>query len=324
MGKLSSVVLAVMPWMIIVLLLGAALFIKPQSFGEAVTPSAREGRDRFYGIAVPEPKHIWLAGNNGKVVLSTDLGKTWLIQKTSTPLHLQDVAAWDVNKAVAVGNDGIVLVTEDGGAHWELAEAPKSEVFNKLIRVMAIAEGRAIAVGAMGAILISDDFGRHWRRLRAEEDVAWNDVGVNGDIFWVVGEFGRLLKSMDDGVTWQEITSPVESSLTGIEFRDSLNGVVVGLEGVILTTSDGGESWELQEKITEEHLFDVAGSANGWLAVGNKNIALVSAGSTGVWQAKRLSGQDLAWHTEVTRVDKKFYITGASVGIYDRTQWLKL
>lgn len=333
MQKLGSAILAMMPWMIITVLLGAALFVKPQPVGQTVSPPVREARDRFYGITVAEPGHIWLAGNDGKIVVSTDAGQNWLAQTSSTDKHLQDISAWSSTRAVAIGNDGVVLVTADGGLLWQEVKVPRSDVFNKLMRVVTLPNGRALAVGAMGSILMSDDFGVHWQRMRDEEDVAWNGIGISDDILWVVGEFGRLVKSIDHGVTWLDVPSPVDSSLTGIAFRDSMNGVVVGLDGVVLTTRDGGLSWIVENKVTEEHLFDVVGDESGWVAVGNKNMVLTSDvltsdvstsdGTSMSWKAKRLSDRDLAWHTKIEYSDKKFYLAGASVGVLDADQWVK-
>lgn len=309
-----------MPWMIIASLLSAALLIKPQPLGQTVAPPVKESRDRFYGITLVAPGYIWLVGNDGKIIISTDAGLTWSAQNSHTEQHLQDITAWDANRAIAVGNDGVLLVTADGGRGWQQIKVPRSSIFNKLLRVITLSDERAIAVGAMGAILMSSDRGNSWHRVREEEDVAWNGVVANGDTIWVVGEFGRLLKSIDGGMEWRAVESPVKESLTSIAFNDPLNGVVVGLDGTVLVTNDGGQVWVSKQRITKEHLFDVVYDEDKWIAVGSKNIVLTTD-DNGLLEAKRLTDRNLAWHTAIKPYGEKLYITGASVGQLDDGQW---
>lgn len=322
MKRAVKLVVAAMPFLIIVGLLGAALFIKPKAVGKTIQPPVIERRDRFYGIVVPEKGVIWLAGSGGKVVRSNDGGKTWADQSTPTNLHLQDIAAWDGQRSVAVGNQGVVLITGDGGKNWKEVQAPKSSVANKLIRVKTYPEGTAWSVGEMGAVLVSRDYGATWTRSSKEEDVGWNDIyftdARNG---WVVGEFGRMLHTKDGGASWQPVKGPVQSSLNGIAFRDEANGVAVGMEGIVLTTADGGRSWKEAKKVTKVHLFDVAWTGDSWRVVGGKGMTLTADKAASLWTAARLSDSDLSWHTGViTRFDTT-YICGRTTGFLDRGNW---
>lgn len=79
-----------------------------------------------------------------------------------------------------------------------------------------------------------------------------------------VGDYGVVLLSDDQGKTFRQARAvPVSSTLTGVSFADERNGWAVGHWGVILRTSDGGESWTLQRSDTREdrplfsvHFFD--------------------------------------------------------------------
>lgn len=344
--RLSKIVSSAAPWLIIAILLWAGLFIKPQPVGQTVQPPPIERSDAFYGIAVPAPKTIWLAGNNGKVVRSDDAGAKWVLQSTPLKAHLQDIAAWDDKRAVAVGNGGAVIFTADGGATWRAAPAPLSQVSNKLLRVKALPNGRAWAVGEMSAVLESEDYGQTWQRRRDEQDVAWNDIAfpdeANG---WVVGEAGRMLHTQDGGKTWELMQSGVKSSLMAVAFRDASSGVVVGLEGVLLTTKDGGKTWQHQARARRgvanlpgssadkdvaasrartleeagEHLFDVAWDAphEAWLAVGNQGVWVRSNKDAEQWEAGNIDPHDLAWHTRVMVANGHSYLAGARAGVWE-------
>ena len=57
---------------------------------------------------------------------------------------------------------------------------------------------------------------------------------------------------------WYSQTSGTESWLQGICFTDIKTGTVVGREGIILRTSDGGKLWTDQASGTNAVLFDVS------------------------------------------------------------------
>lgn len=96
-----------------------------------------------------------------------------------------------------------------------------------------------------------------------------------GSTIVTVGERGLVLLSDDHGTSWRQGQVPVSTSLTAVHFVDDTHGVAVGHGGVVLGTSDGGESWTL--------LLDGAEAAN---------LALQAAKTTGderaIWEAERL------------------------------------
>ncbi|CAD5106167.1 WD40/YVTN/BNR-like repeat-containing protein [Zestomonas carbonaria] len=319
--------MTVLPWSIIAGLLWAGLFIKPQPVGSTVTPPLLERRDHFYGLALAPSGEVWASGSNGKILA---IGADGDIRRLATPtrLTLQDIAVWDASHAVAVGNDGIVLASRDGGRHWHAASGvPRSEVANKLNRVRVAAGGVAIATGEMGALLLSRDYGQTWRRLRDEEDVAWNDVAIlDGGRLVVVGEFGRVLHSDDFGLNWQELEAPVPGSLMSVSFRDADHGVAVGLEGTLLVTRDGGLQWESIDLGIHDHLFDVLWNpAQGrWFASGALGRWASAGRAAGDWQSGTLDERNLSWHTRALAVGDDLWLAGADLGRWNGRQWSPL
>ena len=100
--KISVLSLALLPYVIIAGLLIIALFIKPKAIGETISPPPIERRDRFFGVVAPEKNVIWATGSIGKVIRSDDEGKTFVLQNTHTTVNLQDIAAWDARRALAL------------------------------------------------------------------------------------------------------------------------------------------------------------------------------------------------------------------------------
>jgi len=62
----------------------------------------------------------------------------------------------------------------------------------------------------------------------------------------VAGERGHVLLSDDQGRSWRQARVPVSVTLTTLRFVDAQLGWAVGHSGVILHSSDGGESWVKQ------------------------------------------------------------------------------
>ncbi len=67
-----------------------------------------------------------------------------------------------------------------------------------------------------------------------------------GDRLIAVGQRGHIVTSSDNGATWKQSAVPVSSDLNSVFFVDDKQGWVVGHDGVILRTRDGGDKWELQ------------------------------------------------------------------------------
>jgi photosystem II stability/assembly factor-like uncharacterized protein len=61
-----------------------------------------------------------------------------------------------------------------------------------------------------------------------------------------VGDHGVILHSDDEGVTWRQASVPVSVPLTSVGFFSPSLGWAAGNFGVILNTTDGGDSWHLQ------------------------------------------------------------------------------
>lgn len=331
MARLIKFGLSIVPWLIIAGLLWAGIFIKPKPAGSTVEPPVIERGDAFFGVASPEPKHLWVAGNYGKIIYSADGGVNWSAQKLSRVVHIQDIAAWDASHVVAVGNGGMVFVTEDGGTHWREQRIDFLHAsVDKLLRVKAFSGGKAWAVGEMGALLYSGDYGKTWEQRRDQQDTAFNDVAiVSEEQAWVVGEAGSMLHSVDGGRNWVSIQPIVRSSLMAIAFRDARNGVAVGLEGVILVTHDAGKTWNQLSatrrgnaaNVIKLHFYDVVWDAERqkWYAVGDQGVYASADADATAWEGGQLDAQEISWHTRITSAQGRLYLAGATIGEWNGT-----
>ena len=83
-------------------------------------------------------------------------------------------------------------------------------------------------------------------------DAKLNDVCGIGQHCWAAGERGVVVRSMDNGITWHTLATPVDCSLQSIGFLTNSLGYAGGFrlnpatrrfDGIFLRTRNGGESW---------------------------------------------------------------------------------
>ena len=313
MRRAVHLLMTLLPLMIVAGLLYAGFFIKPEPKGRAVAQPVFARGESFYGLAVAGANAAWVVGSNGKIAVSANGGRTWELQPAKSNETLQDVAAWDAMRAVAVGNHGVVLVTANGGVSWNSVDVPKSRIANKLMRVKTLADGSAWATGEGGSVLHSLDFGKTWVQAGTGGDAAWNDIHAAPGLLCLVGEFGHIKVSQDNGATWNDAPAPVKSSLMSVAFRDARNGVAVGLGGLVLSTHDAGISWAQEKSASSDHLFHVIWDVQRWLAVGANGAVAIGGADAASWKASRMSALDRNWYTAIVRHADNYYLSGSRV-----------
>ena len=95
----------------------------------------------------------------------------------------------------------------------------------------------------------------------------------NENIGWAIGDTGVLLKTIDGGVNWVSIETPVNVSFNKVSFYDLYLGYAVGSGGTILKTIDGGETWFALETPIIDNL-------NGLFIISDKNVCVVGDNGT--------------------------------------------
>jgi len=90
-------------------------------------------------------------------------------------------------------------------------------------------------------------------------------------VFVVVGSSGNILRSTDNGSSWDNATSRTGSSLWGVVFGNN-TFVAVGTSVNISRSTDNGSSWDNVTSGTGNTLDDVAFGNNTFVAVGSGKI----------------------------------------------------
>ncbi|MCH8186402.1 MAG: ABC transporter permease subunit [Chloroflexi bacterium] len=168
------------------------------------------------GIAFVDSSHLWIAGEKGLVLRSTDGGVSWETVDTGVDATLLSVAFASADKGVVVGEGGTILVTSDGGRTWQQSDAGTS---SRLNAVDFAGDAAVWAVGDGGTALHSRDGGVTWasRTIGTSLKSALRAVSFDGADGVVVGAEGTVLTTRDGGASWtrQEILEGREGTITG-------------------------------------------------------------------------------------------------------------
>lgn len=82
-----------------------------------------------------------------------------------------------------------------------------------------------------------------WNLVDINTSLNLNEIHfVSDEVGFIIGEQGLVLKTTDGGLSWHEVPTDVSHNLHTISFANQTTGYINGLK-----TTDGGNSWELQE-----------------------------------------------------------------------------
>ncbi|MBB6291732.1 photosystem II stability/assembly factor-like uncharacterized protein [Pseudomonas sp. SJZ103] len=282
----------------------AASFIDP--LDQPAMISDRAVISPLYGLFASS-SGVVAVGPRGHIVRSDETGQHFA--QVPAPLSSDLVAVYFANRSLgwAVGHDGVILNTQDGGETWtrqldgrqmidlfakhygsvtgegtpELQSAQeytqaleKDGPIKPLLDVFFENEHEGWVVGAFNLILHTTDGGQHW--------VPWIDKAENpdqyslhairriGDHVFIVGELGLLLRLDQRRQKFVKVALPYSGSLFGLTGRKGLL-VAYGLRGNVWTSRDEGASWTQLETRTSF-------SINAATLLADGSIVLASAG----------------------------------------------
>ena len=210
---------------------------------------------------------------------------------------LNDVVFPTATNGWAVGNDGNIISTVDGGNTWSMVAPPNSLDAN-LFKISFPAEDTGWIAGDNATILkIEPDSESSGVIITQQSVVLSSPVRLWGISFadlnngWAAGTNATILATSDGGATWtqQFLPAGVEANLKDIQFISATQGWAVGTNATILHTTDGGETWNQQSapESVAENLNSVhfTSASNGWI-VGEKGTILHTTDGGQTWNSQ--------------------------------------
>ncbi|MCP1603101.1 Uncharacterized protein SAMN05216577_11351 [Pseudomonas citronellolis] len=183
-------------------------------------------------------------------------------------LALQDTG----RRLVAVGERGLILLSEDGGRHWRQARVPVSVT---LTAVRFPTPEQGWAVGHFGTVLHSDDGGLSWSvQLRGGQaaQLVLDEAQARDGADSQSSAVSNAQRLVEDGP---------DKPFLDLHFADEKHGFVIGAYNLILRTDDGGRSWQsLSTRLDNpgsRHLYAIAGAGAYLYIVGEEGRVFRSA-----------------------------------------------
>lgn len=295
-------------------LLGA-LAVGPAMAGDPLhTParmSARAPKAMLTALALAGQRTV-AVGERG-IVLVRDGGPgakgggTWAQAKVPVSVTLTGVAFADTVHGWAVGHDGVILSTSDGGANWAkrfdgnqanalmLADAKAA-----LQKAQAAGAGNAAladAENALGDIEAAAKFGPSRPLL----GVWFRDARTG----YAVGSYGQAFRTTDGGASWNSMGAGL-SNPEGLHYNAIAGGpgkmlAIAGEGGYVYRSLDGGEHWQRVETGYGGQLYGVIFTGSSMLAYGFGGHVFRSEDGGATWR-------------ETPAVTKKSLVGGAMQG----------
>ena len=234
---------------------------------------------------------------------------------------------------VAVGQDGLRVVSEDG-ATWKNSQAGKE---GETYRAVVFGNGRFVAVGSYGGdnIVASTSDGAAWETGKKEAkyskymrglgfDPAQKQfIAIGGDP-GSVGSSAPFMVTSPDGRTWSDFQSvPGKNMIRRIAFGKGLIAGV-GDRGRRAASSDGGKTWQDAPDVKAiDTLADIAFGAEKFVGVGLNGLRMSSDDGL-AWSAPQRGDEGEHLNT-IIWTGKEFAAIGAGATYFsaDGVTWKK-
>ncbi|MFC5699341.1 WD40/YVTN/BNR-like repeat-containing protein [Pseudomonas sp. GCM10022186] len=238
-------------------------------------------------VAVGESGHILLREPDGR------------LQQSSVPVDLLLTAVHFVGErdGWAVGHDGVVLHSADGGRTWSkqldgraISQLMVSWAEAEVARLEA-ASAAAPGDAALESALDNANFALDDARAGAEAgssrpllDVWFRDAQEG----WAVGAYGMIVHTRDGGKTWAFVPgleNPDRLHLNAVLGLAAGNLLVAGEGGHLYRTNDAGRHWQRIQPSTPASLYKLMQLRDGRvLALGFGGTLLSSQDQGDSWQ----------------------------------------
>ncbi|MBD3654944.1 YCF48-related protein [Marinobacter sp.] len=202
------------------------------------------------------------------------------MQVTDASHSVQLAVARAGDRLVSVGEQGIVLLSDDHGASWHQSSAVPVSV--TLTDVEFISDTEGWAVGHSGVVLKTEDAGEQWVRVMTGKDL--------------MTQIQSAVEALPDSFPDARIIKRNAGYLTGDEpildvyFSESGEGWLLGAYGLALRSQDGGQTWQSAFAVTgnpnSNHLYQfVPSTAASSLIVGERGVVAGEVGDSGTYVA---------------------------------------
>lgn len=220
-------------------------------------------------------------GQRGHIVYSDDNGATWKQASVPVSSDLTAVSFVGSKKGWAVGHDGVILTTDDGGEKWTLQLDGRRA--NDI--ALAYVEQKAQANPTSADLKALVDEAKRNKELGADKpflDVWFADAN-NG---YVVGAYNLIFRTKDGGKTWEPLIDLTENPkfLNLYAIRPAEGTLyIAGEGGLVLRQDPATQQFKAVKTPYAGSYFGVAGDKSSVLVFGLRGNVYRSEDSGKTW-----------------------------------------
>ncbi|MFL9945983.1 YCF48-related protein [Paraburkholderia agricolaris] len=203
-------------------------------------------------------------------------------------------AAHAGERIVAVGEQGVVLLSDDDGRHFRQAASVPVDATLTAVTFVSAREGWA--VGQWGTVLVTQDGGEHWTQQRIDTSVdqpLFSVAFTNDRDGWAVGLWSLVLATHDGGRTWTQMALPkppdggkADRNLYRIFAAHDGALYIAAEQGTVIRSIDGGITWTYLDTGYKGSLWTGIAMHDGRLLVGGLRGNLFQSADRGAtWSA---------------------------------------
>lgn len=213
-------------------------------------------RSTLTALHATSERALWACGHGGVILKSDDAGDTWSLVdgQADGPDVLLAIRVQADGHGLAVGSFGAARRSSDGGKSWKAATLIDGEAGERHLN--------RIVVSAAGTWLIAAEGGHVLRGSGNAGALAWDAVktpyagslwtgmalgGAGGGAVLLLGGMrGNLVRSSDDGRTWQHLPVAEAGSFTGCVALADGRPLLVGVDGTVVVGDAGASQFRLR------------------------------------------------------------------------------
>lgn len=244
-------------------------------------------------VAFAGPGQAWATAHDGFLLSSADNGATWQVKLTGSDVAQLSISALEarieaqesaVAEATPEAREDLEWALDDSLFALEEAMAAVDEgMTSPMLSVWFANDRDGYALGAYGVFLRTRDGGETWvmdsnRLDNPDKYHLYDIVSSSAGTLLVAGEAGTLLRSLDDGSSWQRVQAIYPGSFFGAVAASDGSLLTFGLRGNVFRSTDEGESWARVNTGDQRTLMCGVASDNGTVVLaGSAGAVLYSA-----------------------------------------------
>lgn len=203
--------------------------------------------------------------------------------------NLNSIFFINEKNAIAVGDSGTIIISNDGGNTWLQKQIDKKINLSDLY---CFSTGKIIIVGDSSSIFYSKNFLDTLELIPVQKGYTFFRIRfIDEQTGFITGNKGLILKTINGGINWYKVITNTNSLIFDVDFFDSRRGFAVGWNGLLLKTTNGGETWQKVDNIsTDNYLKSIDLENNGFGIIAGGDATVLRTTNYGEeWELKRIA-----------------------------------